>query len=97
MKPKISYHKRWDAEGTVYTQCISISKLILDTLKTEVLNEIKQGYKNKEQYVFTSGCEFYLKPITQTSLVYLNHTQTRFINLFLKLDLKDRNTCLKVK
>ena len=94
---KISFHKRFDKEGTVYTQAISITNEQLIHLEMAVYGEIDWGYRRKREYVFTSGYETFLKPLRGNDVVFMNHTTTRFINLFLKLDLKDRNTCLLIR
>ena len=92
---KISYHKRWDKEGTCYRQAIRIGKDDLSALKDCIDAEIAQNYPRKSQYISTSGYEMYLKPIYLSKrTIFLNLTQLRFINLFLHLELKDRNTCL---
>lgn len=100
-KPRISYVKHWHpTEGTVYTQTVRIDKRTYDHLRDAVASEIAMGYPQKDKYVWTSGYEFYLKPLTldgkNLDISYLNHTQQRFINMFLKLPLKDRNTRLKI-
>lgn len=95
---KISYQKHWHpTEGTTYDQTVKIDKRTYDHLRDAVASEIAMGRPQKDKYVWTSGYEFYLKPLVlENGVVYLNHTQTRFINMFLKLPLKDRNTMLKV-
>lgn len=98
-EPKISYNKYWSKhDGTVYDQKVKIDRATFEKLKDNVQSEIALKYPRKSEYVSTSGYEFYLKPlvIESNGVVELNHTQARFINLFLKLDLKDRNTRLYV-
>lgn len=96
MKPKISYHKKWDTEGTMYNQSIRITVPQFEFLCNEIKKEIQSNYKNKNKYVYTSGYEMFLKPLQleNNRICFTNHTQTRFINLFLNLKLKDRNTYL---
>jgi hypothetical protein len=99
---KISYQKHWSEDGTVYDQCISMNEGEFANVKHAIDAEIAQGKPRKSEYVQTSGYEMYLKPIYQTGyskrfLCHLNHTQTRFINLFCKLPLKDRNTYILIK
>lgn len=96
---KISYQKRWDKEGTVYDQTISITANELTHLENAVISEISLNLPRKKEYVFTSGYEMFLKPlkIVNDKIIFLNHTQARFLNLFMKLQLKDRNTCLIIK
>lgn len=94
---KISYHKRWDENGTVYNQAIRINKREALILSNAIDSELALKMPRKKEYVFTSGYEIFLKPIHPLNkIVFLNHTQTRFLNLFLKLPLKDRNTCLLI-
>lgn len=94
---KISFHKRFDSEGTTFTQAISITQEQLKHLALAVLTEIELGKPRKKEYVSTSGYEIFLKPLRGNKVVFMNHTTTRFVNLFLKLPLKDRNTCLLIK
>lgn len=95
--PKVSYAKHWGPDGTVYTQKVKIDKATFNKLKDNVASEIALKNPRKDEYVYTSGHEFYLEPLRlDKNRCYLNHTQTRFINLFLKLPLKDRNTSLVI-
>lgn len=94
---KVSYHKRFDSDGTVYNQAISITSEQLKHLELAIHSEIASGYPRKKEYVFTSYLKVLLKPLRGNNVVFMNHTTTRFINLFLKLDLKNRNTCLLIK
>jgi hypothetical protein len=100
-KFKVSYQKRWHpTNGTVYKQAVRIDNMTLDKLKDTIFSEIAMGYPFKEQYAETSGDElFYLKPLKgEKGICYLNCTQTRFLDRFLKLNLKrDRNTCLLIR
>ena len=93
---KVSYQKRWGKDGTVYNQSIRLTKEQFNHLELAVQSEISLKLPRKNEYVFTNGYEVYLQPlkIVNDRICFLNHTQTIFINLFLKLDLKDRNTCL---
>lgn len=95
-KMKISYHKRFDSNGTVYDQAIRITKEQFKHLELALHSELSLNLPRKKEYVYTSGYELYLKPLRlfNDKVCFLNHTQVRFINLFLKLSLKDRNTCL---
>lgn len=98
MKPKISYRKRWSPDGTVYDQAISIDVPTYLALDDAVRAEIAQGYPRQEQYV-SSYYTLYLKPlkVESNNIVWANHTQMRFINMFLKLRLLDRNTYLMIR
>lgn len=95
---KLSYQKHWGECGTVYTQRIKMTEDIFVQLRDAVQAEIALNYPRKEKYTQTSGYQFFLEPLKTNgySLCYLNHTQTRFVNLFLKLPLKDRNTYIKI-
>ena len=95
--PKISFIKARDKDGTSYNQRIKITPLTFELIKKEVLKEIEQGYPNKNLYVNTSLGEYYLKPLKEFDRqVFMNHTTTRFINLILQLNLRDRNTYLQI-
>jgi len=95
----ISYKKRWAEDGSVHDQAIKIDIHTFNKLNDAIRSELALKQPRRKEYVFTSGYEFYLKPMTMEAnhISFLNHTQTRFINLFLKLDLKDRNTCLLIR
>lgn len=91
----VSYNKKWDNDGTTYNQTINVTSETFDKLKKEISDEIKKDYPRKKEYVFTSGTEFYLKPLTkEDDKCYLNHTQLRFIGLILDKKFKEKNTCL---
>lgn len=94
---KISYHNRFNSEGTVYNQAISITSEQLKHLELAIHAEIALGYPRKKEYVFTSLGELFLKPLRGNDVLFMNSTTTRFVNLFLKLDLKERNTCLLIR
>ncbi len=97
-KITISFKKRWADDGTVYNQAIKIDIHTFNKLNDAIRSELAMKQPRKKEYVYTSGYEFYLKPMTiENNISFLNHTQTRFINLFLKLKLKDRNTCLLIR
>ena len=95
---KLSYQKHHSPDGTVYDQRIKMDFDTADQLLGAFYVEITQGLPRKKEYISTSGYEIYMKMPTHddNNLYYLNHTQTRFANLFLKLPLKDRNTYIKV-
>lgn len=97
---KLSYQKRWGLDGTVYTQAISMTREQYKHLLGAFDAEVAQGLPRKREYIQTSGYECFMTSpkLTHTTervnMVFLNHTQTRFTNLFTKLPLKDRNTCI---
>lgn len=103
--PKISYRKHFGSDGTVYRQRITLPYSYFNKLRDIIQSEIALGYPQKNKYVQTSGDEMYLKEIRatqgrgKTDFCYteINHTQTRFLNLFLKLNLKDFNTYIIFK
>ncbi len=97
---KVSYKKRWHpSEGTCYTQAVRIDNRTFDKLKDTIHAEIAFDYPFKEKYAETSGDElFYLKPLkNENGICYLTHTERRFLDRFLKLNLKNRNTCLLIR
>lgn len=96
-KPKILFEKSWSPEGTTYNQTIRIDKDTFERLKDAVASEIALKYPRKSEYSSTSGYEIYLKPLkSEEGFVWMNHTQTRFVNLFLHLKLRDDNTRLHI-
>lgn len=94
---KISYHKRYAPNGIVYGQTISMTKGMFDLLYKKVSIEIKENYPQKSSY--SNECTNYLKPLvlSNNSICFMNLTTTRFINLYLNLKLKSRNTCIIIK
>ncbi len=95
---KISYHKRFDSDGVVYTQAIRITGEQLKHLTLAIHGEIGLHFPRKKEYIFTSGGEIFLKPLRGDNVVFMNDTTTRFVNLFLKLNLKSgKNTCLLIR
>jgi len=95
----ISFKKRWADDGAVHDQAVKIDIHTFNKLNDAIRSELELKQPRKKEYVYTSGYEFYLQPMTLDNNhdCFLNHTQTRFINLFLKLKLKDRNTCLLIR
>lgn len=96
---KVSYHKRSDENGCVYSQAISVTWDELSELYDAINCELALGMPRKKEYIFTSGTESFLKrlAIKSSRVCFLNHTQLGFLNLFMKLDLKNRNTCLLIR
>lgn len=97
-KYPVSFTKVWDKQGYVYNQQIKMDKSTFLNIERLVQIEINNGKPNKEKYISTSGYECYLKPLEmEGSYCFLNHSQQRYINLYLNLPLKDRNTRILVK
>ncbi len=98
---KISYRGINDSKtGTFYNQRIRINRDVFSRLQDCVMAEIVRKNPRHKEY---NSCgkyfaRLYLKPLSLYNLAvcFLNITQRDFINLFLKLKLKDRNTCLIV-
>jgi hypothetical protein len=89
----LSYVKAFDSDGCFYNQRIRIDGDTMLKLKQCIEMEILLGFPRKKEYVMTSGGEIYLERLSSGGgKIFLNHTQTRYINLFLKLPLLDRNT-----
>ena len=96
--PKVSYRKTFDPRGTVYKQRITVTPEQFEKLSDALEAEFATGLPRKDKYVQTSGYETFLKPlIKHRKVCFLNNTQTRFINMFLGLNLKDENTYLSIK
>lgn len=96
----VSYRTRFEPnEGTVYRQAVRMDAATFDKLKDFVLCEMAMDNPRKKEYVSTFGGETFLKPLrNEKGICYLNNTQTRFVNLFLKLKLKEgRNTCILIR
>lgn len=94
----ISYHKRFDSEGCVYNQAIKVTQSQIINFNNIIENEVASGYPNRNDYSYTNGYELYLRKLDiKNNIAFMNHTTTRFINLYLKLSLLDRNTCLLVR
>ena len=97
----INYQKQWSDDGTVYDQTINITtetfNKLLDILQAE--NTIIKIMHKEQNSIDGDDCmkNLYLKtPLSYSEnkiYVYMNLTQRDFFNKFLKLKLKDRNTC----
>ena len=89
----------WDLGGTCYKQEIGIDEKTFEALQDCIAAEIAMDYPRAKEYVTTD--KRFLKELdlggTRDNLVFLNHTTTRFINIFLKLDLADENTYILVR
>ena len=97
---KISYQKHIQPKtGTIYDQAISLEVSQFCKLADAIYCERALDFPREKEYSNTSGyAEMYLNPLRkEKNICFLNHTQTRFLNIFMKLDLKDRNTCLLIK
>lgn len=104
---KISYRMSYGPDGTVYDQNISMSLYEASQLNDEFIREIESGMPNKKQYVYTSGCEFWMKPLidnpnsqkwNHAHYIYLNNTQLRFIKTLINNNrILDRNTRIVIK
>ena len=100
---KITIHKGdgyvQDNQGVVYRQGVKVTREQYEHLQGAVEAEIAQKLPRKSEYVYTVGYKTFLQPLTlhNNSICFLNRTQTRFCNLFLKLELKEGyNTYLQV-
>ena len=89
----------WDSGGSCYKQEIGVDEKTFDTLQSAIQAEIAMGYPRAKEYA-TADKRFLLELDLEGSrknLVFMNHTTTRFINLFLKMKLADENTYLLVR
>ena len=94
----INYQKHWDQDGTCYRQTINITRRTLEKLKDILHSEICLP---KNHNVNVLGGEDYYKLLflkksfgeVKNGLVFTNLMQRDFFNRYLKLKLKDRNTC----
>ena len=93
----ISFIKAKDSEGFVYDQRITIDKNTFLKLKGSILAEMATGFPRKQEYSYGNiGHSLLQHSQLINGRFYMNHTTTRFINLFLKLKLKSRNTYVVV-
>lgn len=96
---KISYKNQInDDNGTYYKERIKINRRLFDYLKNCVTTELSLNLPLKKEYIFTEGYEIFLKKLqlNENNICFLNQTQKRFINIFLKLKLCECNTYLYV-
>ena len=95
---KLSFVKDYNTDtGNTHDQRLRMDNSVFERLRDAVDAEIAFQFPRKKEYVFTSGYEIFLKPLKRAgNFCFINHTQRRFINLFLKLPLKDRNTSIKI-
>jgi hypothetical protein len=109
---KVSYHKRFSPEGTVYNQAVSMKLSEMAHLKMVIDTERELGFPRVKQYdpEGKNHAELFLKPLRigkgalnleGKGVIYLNLTQRRFMELYLhgeiKKRVKDRNTCILIK
>jgi hypothetical protein len=101
---KVGYHKRFSKDGTVYTQSVRINMNTLISLREVRQSEIDLGFPRRKEYDPTGyhdiphfSCRYEGVGKKATCYSYMTLTQTRFSNLFLKLNLKDRNTYLIIE
>jgi len=100
--PRISFRKHFGSDGTVYRQRITLPYSYFNKLRDCIQSEKSLGYPQKSKYARTSGDEFLLFELTTiqgngSCYSELTITQRNFLNLFLKLKLKDYNTYLIFK
>ena len=104
-KRKVSYHKRMDSKGYVYSQAIRITKNEFIKLNDALRAEIAIGCPQWESYASDSETATRFLKVLQREVVkdtvgwniYMNHTQRNFVNKLLKAKLQSRNTCLLVR
>lgn len=96
----INYFKQWDKDGTCYSQTINISTQTLNEMKGKLQTEV---FKPKYHKGYMAGDLYYswlyLKEsfgAIENGLVFMNLTQRDFFNKYLKLKLKNRNTCFAI-
>ena len=90
----INFQKCWGDNGTVYSQTINISAETLSKLQSILQAELLLPKWHEDDHIK----RMYLKTQINRkgSIVFLNLTQRDFFNKWLKLPLKDRNTCLNI-
>ena len=91
----INYHKKWDTTGCVYDQTVNISLKEFKSIQKHI-----SKLKNDDTFLESLACEkvcFVQILELEKGMAYTTHTVRNIISKFLKLDLKDRNTCFKVK
>lgn len=102
-QPKVSFRKHFGNDGTVYTQRITLPYSYFNKLRDCIQSEKSLGHPQKNKYSETSGDEFFLFPLKTIQgngnfcYTELTITQRNFINLFLKLNLKNYNTYIIFK
>lgn len=92
-KNSISYFKHWASDGAAYSQTVNITPsdydVLLQARDAELVNSSKPDNYEYNLYI--------RQPLERKgSLVFINLTQRDFFNKFLKLKLKDRNTCFNI-
>lgn len=101
---RISYHKRFAPDGTVYDQAVQVSRREIELLDGCIRKEQDAGFPFAKYYGRSCGEQYVrlflktLRLVTNDCQVYfLTLTQRDFIANQLGWELKDRNTCLLVK
>ena len=99
---KVSYHKRFSKEGTCYSQAVSVNEIEFNALQNSYYSEVALKNPRRKEYVngnddnlysFNKGIDF----SNHSEIVYLTLSQMRFFNLFMNLNLKNRNTCILIR
>jgi len=104
MNKAIKSYRQVVYNGITYRQRLRITNEVFDELQEKIKTEILLKLPHKEKYVFTSGYEIFLKQLkviglekSNIKISFLNQTQLRFINLYLKLKLSNMNTYLYIE
>jgi len=98
---KVSYLKHYDKNGTCYNQAVSMDAEEYKVLNDALISEQALGNPRQKEYVNgnTANLPSFNKNIEYGNFGYLlfpSLSQIRFFNIFLKLKLKDRNTCILI-
>ena len=86
----------FDKNGYAYKQEISVEQKVFDMLQDIIDTEINMGYPRKNEYS-NSNTNYLERFDIVDNKVFLNLTTTRFLNIYLKLDLENENTYLTVR
>ena len=95
----VSYSQRWDSNGTHFDQCIRISKDTFFEFSEMIKKEKENNFPNSEEYL-QDGFPEYLSIENmerRKNLIFMKLTLTRFLSFSFGLNLKQRNTYLKIK
>lgn len=89
--PKVLNCRKRSISGEVYEQVLKLSKETMNVLQLAIRSEIALGFPRSNEYM----AEEPLRELTPGGRkVFLTNTQRNFINLYLRLNLKNKKTCL---
>lgn len=94
----VSYSQRWDSDGTHFGQCIRISNNTLLEFVELIKKEKENNFSNSKEYLQDGFIEYLSieNAERRKNLIFMKLTLLRFFSFSFGLNLKQRNTYLKI-